>query len=650
MSLRQWMMASLMVLVGFGVAGCPGKNSPTTPSNPTDTPTTGGGGTTTATVTNTPTSTPTSTLANTATKTPSQTPTNTLVNTATNSPTQTTTNTFATTATNTATSTPSATLTNTATVTPSNTPSGTILSAGDVAFVGYAASGSSNDQFAFVLLKDVASGTQIEISDRNWTGTAFGTGEGIVTWTADQAYTAGTVIQIGNDSSQTTYYNTVYTINGSTVNTITGNSTVMAITGGSGLIGLGSGGDQLFAFQGDPTSPSFLAGINTGAAWNGGTTGAQSDLPSGLSDTVNALAFSGTAQTFGFYDCAKSGLLSGDVTTLRAAINNAANWTQNSSTANLSTLWCGLVVGPVVTATPVNTSTATLTNTTTSTPTATATFTLTSTITPGGPTATPTTYQTPSFVTSNNSINFYLAANNAGTTLYAVNEYGSLVVYDLSNFNSPTTTWTSYGSTSFTYLYAAAVNPVNNNVYVVDNGQTVYQLTSSGAAVNQNPNDFGGNAYAIATDANGNYYIADASGKVTEYDSGNNLLNTWTTAGSFSLSLPFAVALDSSNNLYIADGTNAQIYELQSVTNTLLNTWSESSFGYQMAVDQNGTVYISSNGDHVDVFFQGSIGPVVWNGAPNNFMESLGLALIPGTQNILVSDSIVGKTSEYTWH
>jgi hypothetical protein len=313
--------------------------------------------TTTATVTSTGTSTatPTHTWDN---NTPSPTPTDTGTPTVTPTVTDTLTLSPTTTITGTPTETPTITLTPTVTntstsaLTPTitNTPvPTTALSAGDVAFVGYQNGGSPVDQFAFILLKDVVVGTQVEITDKNWTGSAFITSESIVTWTSDQNYSVGTVIQVGNDGSQTNYYNTVYVINGGTVVTHTGEPGFFVNTVG-GLISI-TASDQLFAFQGDPTAPTFIAGINYARLWNGGSNGAQSMLPTALTDGSTALAFSSTTQ-MGIYDCANSGLVSADVATLRSAINNSANWTRASSTSDLTTSWCGLVVGDVVTLTP----------------------------------------------------------------------------------------------------------------------------------------------------------------------------------------------------------------------------------------------------------------------------------------------------------
>lgn len=219
-----------------------------------------------------------------------------------------------------------------------------------MAFIGYQNYGASNDQFAFIILKDLVAGTQINVTDRNYTGTAFAiTGESIETWTADKNYSAGTVIQVGDDYTSSSYYNTVYVITGTSAVTHIGETGFFVSASGE-LIAL-TAKDQLFAYQGEITSPNILSGLNCGVTWNGGTTGSNCMLPSSLTDGDTALAFSSPA-TMGIYDCNLSGLASADVTTLRQAINNSANWTRSRYTSDLSTAWCGLVVGDVVTITP----------------------------------------------------------------------------------------------------------------------------------------------------------------------------------------------------------------------------------------------------------------------------------------------------------
>ena len=68
-------------------------------------------------------------------------------------------------------------------------------SVGDIAFIALNADGQ--DDFAFVTLTEISSGTVIYFTDNEWTGSAFNnTNEGTVTWTATTTLNAGTVVVI----------------------------------------------------------------------------------------------------------------------------------------------------------------------------------------------------------------------------------------------------------------------------------------------------------------------------------------------------------------------------------------------------------------------------------------------------------------------
>src|SRR5580698_9270343 len=90
-------------------------------------------------------------------------------------------------------------------------PAHTALSAGDVAFLGFTDNAPINDQFAFMILRDVSAGTLVNISDQNWDGTYFTEYDGgVIVWVADKAYPAGTVVQVlptnNGSASDTTQY------------------------------------------------------------------------------------------------------------------------------------------------------------------------------------------------------------------------------------------------------------------------------------------------------------------------------------------------------------------------------------------------------------------------------------------------------------
>ena len=115
------------------------------------------------------------------------------------------------------------------------------MAPGDIAFLGYNADG--NDDFAIVVVSDLdGSVTPIEINftDNEWDGSAFNSGEGLLTWTINSNIAAGTVVTFNNLTS------------GATVSV--GSVSV------TGSMNLGTTDEVLYAFEGDISNPtSFLA-------------------------------------------------------------------------------------------------------------------------------------------------------------------------------------------------------------------------------------------------------------------------------------------------------------------------------------------------------------------------------------------------------
>ena len=110
----------------------------------------------------------------------------------------------------------------------------TALTAGDIAFVGSNADGSSNaeDNVSFVLLKDIDAATTIIFTDMGWndtTGFFTAAGDGSFTWTSGVARTAGEVVTIDMGPLAPAAYSVI--------------------------------GDQMFAIQGTLASPIFIAGL-----------------------------------------------------------------------------------------------------------------------------------------------------------------------------------------------------------------------------------------------------------------------------------------------------------------------------------------------------------------------------------------------------
>jgi len=186
----------------------------------------------------------------------------------------------------------------------------TTLQSGDMAVIGM--NTDNPDVFAFVLLVPVAAGTQIIFTDCGWKSDSlkFRAGEGAVIYTAPTALMAGTVIVYDSTnvafSDFAKYTGTIIT---------------------SSLL-LSTDGDQLLAFQGSDSAPSFLYAINdTGTDWQANAwSSLTSALPAGLVNGQTAVALS-------HYDnYAYNGITSGTKEELLSAISDSINWTLRNNT------------------------------------------------------------------------------------------------------------------------------------------------------------------------------------------------------------------------------------------------------------------------------------------------------------------------------
>lgn len=162
----------------------------------------------------------------------------------------------------------------------------TTLTVGDVAIIGF--NYDNPDQFLFVNLVDLASGTQIKFTDNGWNGTALTTTEGTDTWTAATSYTKGSVISMTPTS-----------------------------------MNFSTSGDQIFAYQGVATSPTFIYGLSTTTWVTGSIASTTSRKPAALTTGTTAIAFSPERDNGKFNTVSTTG----DKAAILAAVCNAANWT-----------------------------------------------------------------------------------------------------------------------------------------------------------------------------------------------------------------------------------------------------------------------------------------------------------------------------------
>lgn len=147
------------------------------------------------------------------------------------------------------------------------------LQAGDIAIIG--SKTADPDDFAFVLLKDIQTGTKIVFTDKGiYSDNTFRTDEGAVVFTANQSMSAGKIIRFTTDASLFS----------------TNISSIFPESTGSFLIS--AAGDQIIAFQGTGSSPTFLYALQTNSTlWQSTSTNTNtSKIPPGLTNGITALA------------------------------------------------------------------------------------------------------------------------------------------------------------------------------------------------------------------------------------------------------------------------------------------------------------------------------------------------------------------------
>ena len=204
----------------------------------------------------------------------------------------------------------------------------TNLSAGAIAFVAF--QGAITDLYRIVALNDIPNNTRIWFTDKSWDGgtLSFFSGEGNNVWTntTGSIITAGTVIQF---------------------DALLGTATLG--TGGLSS-GLSSGGEQLFAYQGTLTSPTFVAGYTSGTViTTGPTTGTATYVPVGLTNGTNFVALGGITFGSSYVTAATHNRSLAD---MRSHIHNTANLTTGDTsnptngswptyTFNISNNWTG---------------------------------------------------------------------------------------------------------------------------------------------------------------------------------------------------------------------------------------------------------------------------------------------------------------------
>lgn len=195
----------------------------------------------------------------------------------------------------------------------------TQLSAGDLMFVGFQSGQTGQtapDRFAFILLKEIGSGTTVYFTDNavlNQSPVKFCTNEGLISWTSEVPLAAGTVVTLAADS----------TASAGTV---------------SGGLSFSQSGDQIISFQVNGNDTLCIGGfsstgwLSTCSSGCGNTLGNNSAtcLPAGLQSQVNVMDFSTELNNSYF----SLNPISGTPDEIRALLLNPANWVRADELQN----------------------------------------------------------------------------------------------------------------------------------------------------------------------------------------------------------------------------------------------------------------------------------------------------------------------------
>ena len=216
------------------------------------------------------------------------------------------------------------------------------LIAGDVAIVGFQASGVTTDSVSFVTFVDLAPGTVLYFTDNGWTGSAFrgvsatdGDGnENLMRFTVVNTIVAGTII-----GSRTTSADYAWTLSG----------LVGPGTSAYAQLSLSSSGEQVTILEStnlaNPIFSDFTALYNfdNTSTYETATSSSTGSLPTGLVQGTSAvlLASALNSATFNL-----NTLTSGTQAEWLAAIGNASNWTTGTGTADAGSGFINVVPAP----------------------------------------------------------------------------------------------------------------------------------------------------------------------------------------------------------------------------------------------------------------------------------------------------------------
>ncbi|HWA86751.1 MAG TPA: HYR domain-containing protein [Opitutus sp.] len=199
----------------------------------------------------------------------------------------------------------------------------------------------------------------------------------------------------------------------------------------------------------------------------------------------------------------------------------------------------------------------------------------------------------------------------------------------------------------------------DDNLYVVDENNTVYKYDSSGVLVTTWA--VGGAPKGIAVDNVNHvvYVVSTGNNRVEKYTLTGALISTLGTTGSGDgqFSNPYCVAVDSSGNVYVTDTGNARI-EVFNSSGAFLRKWGgagggdgQFNFNQGIRVSASGRVYVADRNNYRVQYFDTNGNFLGKWGTPGSgagqFNQPAGVGIDP-SGNVYVGDIFNGRVQKFT--
>lgn len=219
-------------------------------------------------------------------------------------------------------------------------------------------------------------------------------------------------------------------------------------------------------------------------------------------------------------------------------------------------------------------------------------------------------------------------SNNVDNTITMIASNGTQTTFGSGDLNGPT---------------GIALDPLNGDLYVANNGGSIAEFTQSGTFLGDLPDTFN-NPRGLAFDSSGNLFVANqSSNSISEVTPGGTV-STFLDTG---LDFPNGLAFDSAGNLYIANGngdSNITVVTPGGIPSTLNVTGHPLNWPNGLAFDSAGNLYVVNNHDpSVEKISTGGLGTVF---ATTGLSDPKGVA-VDSSGDVWVADFDTNQVTEY---